>query len=772
MNKITTTPLYFICEYNELNITMDFVMSKLNNIIYYAITLNVFLFFINHLTLQPPASKPITAPSNEFSGERAFGILSHLLSENKGHPVGSELNKLVKQRIIDELSKFNISSTVQKTWSCSFHHNNCAFVENIVAVIPGETDSDYVALMAHYDSVPMAPGAGDDGAAVAAMLESARILKAEAPFKRPILLLFTDAEEVGLIGAEAFFRQHELAKKVSVVLDFEGSGSTGISQVLRTSGANQVIINAFQRESSYPKGASLINEIFKRMPNDTDFSVALRAKIPGIDFAFTGERNHYHTPNDNIENIDHRSIQHHGENMLPTTRWLANNEIVTTEPNYVYMHFYNTWSQWTTTFSPYLLALSLIFIALAYKRTEATALGVFGGFSLSLLVMFTTILVSFVTFKLIAYFQGTTVSFPANDLAYRIALFSSALTGALVAALVSNRYFSFINAMLGAWVFWLALSIPLFLYMPDAVNVLLVPLLSGTLFLAISTYFSNQSTRTILLLSLIFLLPSTLGIVLLLESSQGYNLIVATMPFLALFMTIFVPLIHGSRLKTPLTLAAIITTVSMITAIMSPLYSVQRPQLVNIIYIEDLDAGTAYYYFDNQNPLPDNLTSVVELTTEKKALVPYIDFQQSNWVAAKSSGYQAPKFTVESITANDKGRTVELILSSPRIANTLQLILPASAKLKHFALGSIEFEPKLIKAGSYKDKYSIKINGSFAKDVPLTLVLDSLDPVNAYLLDRSTELPESAASMLEQRTNLISPVHGGDLAILVKKINF
>ena len=457
--------------------------------------------------------------------------------------------------------------------------------------------------------------------------------------------------------------------------------------------------------------------------------------------------------------------------MLPTTRWLANNEIATTEPNYVYMHFYNTWSQWTTTFSPYLLALSLIFIALAYKRTEATTLGVLGGFSLSLLVMFTTILVSFITFKFIAYFQGATVSFPANDLAYRIALFSSALTGTLVAALVSNRYFSFINAILGAWVFWLALSIPLFLYMPDAVNVLLVPLLSGTLFLAISTYFSNQSTRTILLLSLIFLLPSTLGIVLLLESSQGYNLIVATMPFLALFMTIFLPLIHGSRLKKPLKLAAIITTVS-ITAIINPLYSVQRPQLVNIIYIEDLDAGTAYYYFDNQNPLPDNLTSVVELTTEKKALVPYIDFQQSNWVAAKSSGYPAPIFTVESITAYDKGRTVELILSSPRKANTLQLLLPASAKLKHFTLGSIEFEPKLIKAGRYKDKYLIRINGSFAKDVPLTLVLDSLDPVNAYLLDRSTELPESAAGMLEQRTNLISPVHGGDLVILVKKITF
>ena len=73
-------------------------------------------------------------------------------------------------------------------------------------------------------------------------------------------------------------------------------------------------------------GQAVTKEIFKRMPNDTDFSVSLRANIPGIDFAFSGERNHYHTPNDSLENLDIRTIQHHGENILTTSKGLLSSD--------------------------------------------------------------------------------------------------------------------------------------------------------------------------------------------------------------------------------------------------------------------------------------------------------------------------------------------------------------------------------------------------------------------------------------------------------------
>jgi hypothetical protein len=109
----------------------------------------------------------------------------------------------------------------------------CAQVENVLAAIPGET-ADTIVLMAHYDSVPNAPGAGDDGAAVAALLEVTRIVKSGAPYRNTTLLAFTDAEEAGPLGAEAFFAGNPATKRVKAVINLEGSGSSGPVYLLRT----------------------------------------------------------------------------------------------------------------------------------------------------------------------------------------------------------------------------------------------------------------------------------------------------------------------------------------------------------------------------------------------------------------------------------------------------------------------------------------------------------------------------------------------------------
>ena len=131
-----------------------------------AIFLTFALFSLQHFTTQPPSPKGLDTPENEFSAVRAHNILKSLLIENKPHPVGSDLNRTIKERLKDELDKLGIQHQEQKTWACATRFASCAEVENLIAIIPGETKSPYLALMAHYDSVPMAPGAGDDGAGV------------------------------------------------------------------------------------------------------------------------------------------------------------------------------------------------------------------------------------------------------------------------------------------------------------------------------------------------------------------------------------------------------------------------------------------------------------------------------------------------------------------------------------------------------------------------------------------------------------------------------
>ena len=60
-----------------------------------------------------------------------------------------------------EFKSLDIEFEEQQTWACATRFASCIEVENLIGFIPGKSDLPYLALMAHYDSVPVAPGAGD-----------------------------------------------------------------------------------------------------------------------------------------------------------------------------------------------------------------------------------------------------------------------------------------------------------------------------------------------------------------------------------------------------------------------------------------------------------------------------------------------------------------------------------------------------------------------------------------------------------------------------------
>jgi hypothetical protein len=74
-------------------------------------------------------------------------------------------------------------------------------VRNVIARLPGTGGRKAVLLVAHYDSVATAPGGSDDSSGVAALLETARALRAGAPLVNDVILLFVDGEETGLLGS-------------------------------------------------------------------------------------------------------------------------------------------------------------------------------------------------------------------------------------------------------------------------------------------------------------------------------------------------------------------------------------------------------------------------------------------------------------------------------------------------------------------------------------------------------------------------------------------
>ena len=102
-------------------------------------------------------------------------------------------------------------------------------MENVLARLPGSRGGGKAVLLdAHYDSLATGPGASDNASAVGALLETARALKASGrPLTNDVIFLFSDGEEVDLMGAEAFVEEHPWAKDVGLVLNLEARGRAG-----------------------------------------------------------------------------------------------------------------------------------------------------------------------------------------------------------------------------------------------------------------------------------------------------------------------------------------------------------------------------------------------------------------------------------------------------------------------------------------------------------------------------------------------------------------
>jgi len=261
-----------------------------------------------------PSPVDAGAPDVIFSAYRAEAILRELLAENLPHVAGSQQNAAIRDRIIAQFEAAGYQPEVQSRFHCNPAFGTCSPVENIVVVKPGSEGRHAVLLTAHYDSGWAGAGAADDGAGVAAVLEIARMAADFPAFANDVIFLITDAEELGLIGAHAFAEHHPLFARVKAVINLEARGATGPSVMFETGDGNRSVIRMLAKNVSRPVANSLSYEIYKRMPNDTDYSVYRQKGIMGVNFAFTQGVALYHSALDNPDHLDLGSLQHHGDN--------------------------------------------------------------------------------------------------------------------------------------------------------------------------------------------------------------------------------------------------------------------------------------------------------------------------------------------------------------------------------------------------------------------------------------------------------------------------
>jgi hypothetical protein len=278
---------------------------------------------------RPVVPLGVDAPPTVFSAQRAAAILRDLVGNGIPHPIGSAADAQLREAIVQRLSALGYRSELQSGWVCD--EGACGNPVNIIARLGGDSeDRSTILLVGHYDSVPAGPGASDDGAAVASMLEIARILRALPAPRHPIVLLFTDGEEAGLLGASLFVRGGS-SGHVKAAVNMEARGTSGPSLMFETGAANTWLMHLYQSAIARPLTNSLFYVVYKLLPNDTDFTVFKAAGYQGFNFAYIGNVGRYHTPLDSAANADASSIQHQGDNALAALLALAN--APTLDPN-------------------------------------------------------------------------------------------------------------------------------------------------------------------------------------------------------------------------------------------------------------------------------------------------------------------------------------------------------------------------------------------------------------------------------------------------------
>lgn len=264
-------------------------------------------------TRRAPPPRGLDAPAEAVSAARAFAHVEAL--SQRPHPIGSAEHERVRDHLVQVLEELGLSVEVQRATSVARHLGmiQVATVENVIARHRGSGMPGSVLLVAHYDTVPVAPGAADNGAAVAALLETARALAAGPRRARDIVFLLTDAEETGLHGARAFIREHPLARDVAVVINLDARGSGGPVYLFQTGARNGTVIRGFARGAARPFGHALLGHLFRLLPNDTDFSVFLDTGYTGLNLAFMDGLSHYHSARDRPADLSLSSLQHQAD---------------------------------------------------------------------------------------------------------------------------------------------------------------------------------------------------------------------------------------------------------------------------------------------------------------------------------------------------------------------------------------------------------------------------------------------------------------------------
>lgn len=716
-----------------------------------------------------PEPREDRAPAGEFSAERAFGELRALLGDERPHPSGTEAHAELRERLVARLRELEIECEVQEALARNTQ-GRVAIVRNVLGRIGGGSGRA-VLLAAHYDSVGAGPGAGDDGSGVATLLECARALRAEGPLVRPILLLFSDAEEVGLVGARAFVERHRWAGDVGAVVNLEARGTTGPSLMFQTSGPGSALLAVLRAAARRPNTSSLSDLVYEHLPNDTDFSVFRERGIPGFNFAFIGGLERYHTPLDDLAHLDLGSLQHHGDQALALARELARTPLERLEGGEaVYFDVLGrgilSWRE------PLGIALAVAALAasvlrarrairLGRARLGAMAAAVVGAASFLALAGGA----GWACTAALSALAGAPDAGSAQPTVARAVLAALVLAALAAAALPRRLRCDFAEAWTAGSFALSLVAIVSAVLLPRASHVALVPAIAwGLADLALDPLRRRRLEFVAALAPTLAAATIALPVAQGTELAFGFRLGPAlALPFALALIPLWPAWIELSRRLLAATLAgaSLVAVAGGAVLLSRPSATADRPTWLNLRYILDADLGRARFEASTFGTgLPRELAAAAPFARAVEPPFPWLSLDRSMFVAdAPIWDVAPPRIEVLSSESAGPGRRVRARIRSGRGATRLHLKLDRGMELR-----SVRWKDHVLE-GPFPASSPVLLFAMPREGCEIELDAPA-EPVRVWLLDQDWTLPPQALPLLSSRPPTAVPRADGDVSIL------
>lgn len=736
------------------------------------------------LSLRTPEAVKSVAPFTQFSSERAMIHLQQIAQ--RPHPVGSEDHDRVRDYLMDQLRDRGLTPEIQHALAVNSKWGNpiAGNVDNILAKLKGENSSGAVMLVAHYDSAFGGPGAGDDGSAVASILETIRVLQETGSLRNDVIILFTDAEELGLLGAQAFMSEHPWAKEVALVLNFEARGNYGPSVLFETSDQNGWITKEFAQFAKYPLGSSLLYSLYKTMPNDTDMSVFKEAGMNGLNFALGFGLNAYHTSQDTVDNMNESSVQHQGEYMVSLTRHFGALDLSVPEVKQEDRVYFQSFGNHTITYSnkwviPLTVVVLVMFLAVliyGLYTLELTWLGVLGGtvlFPLSLLIVYGVIKgIWSVLISLFPEQKWYIYTSPEISHYYFIALITITIGLMLLIYNGLASKMRLTNLAVGAFILWALVNVGVSLYLPGASYVFVWSMLFGVIGL-----YGMLRTSSTGFLNMICIIPGILlfvPVLYMIYMMITLQLAEVILVLVAMLFGLFIPLVPYFRWKNvvivPVTLI-IVGSALIFGMSLKEKMSADFPRVNDVKYYYDEDAQQALW----ATPYEVDAYSAQFLSGEVtngniSDRIPAMSGPAYYSVAPLYS-VDVPEVRVVSDETAGLKRSITFEVKTPISAQGLLLKLSGDLTLYKAVIDGRNLidEEKFLEGSN---PWSISYSGAKGKSFQIQLVISSGNKLRLNAVTMSSGLPKEAVFNKKSRSAYSNTSTYGDSTYVIQTYEF